>query len=101
SSDANDAKVVAAARARSFEMLKDQAARADASPAAMAMMAQEMFSEKNFPAAADYYRRALASDYANVPWRMGLAQALAESGEVPQALHEAKVCLRLRPQFAD
>jgi len=34
-----------------------------------------------------------------VGWRFNLAQALAKSGRVADAMHEARICLRLRPQM--
>ncbi len=49
--------------------------------------------------AVEYYRRALELDYAQVWWRFALAVLLTEMDRVPEALHEARICVRLRPQF--
>lgn len=55
--------------------------------------------EKNNEAAIKHYRRALALDYGQVQWRFALARLLAETDRIPEAIHEARICLRLRPQF--
>jgi tetratricopeptide (TPR) repeat protein len=93
--------VAQAARERVAELLSIEAHSADASPSALASMASTLAKQNNFPAAADFYRRALAKDYGNVGWRLGLAQALASGGDASQAMREARVCLRLHPEFAD
>ena len=46
-----------------------------------------------------YYRRALGGDYGQVDWRLAYARTLADEGQPDQAMHEAKICLRLRPQL--
>ncbi|MCJ7674310.1 MAG: hypothetical protein MUO33_04050, partial [Sedimentisphaerales bacterium] len=47
----------------------------------------------------DYYRRALALDYGQVYWRFSLARLLAEANRIDEAIREARICLRLRPEF--
>ncbi|HUT56626.1 MAG TPA: tetratricopeptide repeat protein, partial [Phycisphaerae bacterium] len=73
--------------------------RPDAPAWAVASMAGRYLQEKDYEGAVKYYRRALALDYGQVDWRFNLAQALAESGRVAEAMHEARICLRLRPQM--
>ena len=94
-------EMAAAARARTIELLKAEAAQPDPPAAVLANMAGLLAREKDFPAAAEHYRRALALDYGNVDWRLARARALAQSGQVPEAMHEAQVCLRLRPELAE
>jgi len=48
-------------------------------------------------AAIEYYRRALALDYSQVHWRIELVKLLAETQQIPEAIKEIKICLRLRP----
>jgi len=43
------------------------------------------------------YRRALEQDYGRVEWRLELAELLAQTGRVPGAMREARICLDLRP----
>jgi tetratricopeptide (TPR) repeat protein len=81
--------------------LQTLCAGADAPPNALAGLAQIYLDELNYNAAADFYQRALVLDYQQVSWRLNLAHALARSGHTDQALHEAHVCLRLRPQMGE
>jgi tetratricopeptide (TPR) repeat protein len=46
-----------------------------------------------------YYEKAVAKDYGQVPWRFELAKCLAASGKTSAAMREARLCLRLRPQW--
>jgi len=79
--------------------LKSRCRQPDASGGELASMASLCRQDKNYAEAVAYYRRALASDYGQVRWRLGLAQALAETGQVSEAMQEARICLRLRPQM--
>lgn len=47
------------------------------------------------------YRRALAKDYKQVSWRLALARGLTSLGEFEDAMHEAKICLRLQPEHPE
>ena len=49
--------------------------------------------------AVQYYHRALDLDYAQVHWRFTLARLLAEMNRASEAMQEARLCLRLKPQF--
>ncbi|HPD13658.1 MAG TPA: O-antigen ligase family protein [Planctomycetota bacterium] len=91
---------VSKARAAAVQALKTQCDKPGVSPATLAAVAAIWRQEKNPRAAIECYRRALALDYGQVGWRMELAQLLAEAGHVSEARHEARVCLRLRPQLA-
>ena len=62
-------------------------------------MAKVIQYEQDYESAIEYYRRALALEYGRVSWRLQLARLLAETGQVPEAVHEARICLRLRPQM--
>ncbi len=71
----------------------------DAPAPALAWLAGMHFRDKNYESAADYYQRALRLDYGNVGWRLNLARALAELGEIAEALDEANTILNLQPQM--
>jgi uncharacterized protein HemY len=60
-------------------------------------LGDEYQSEKNYSAATDLYRRALDQDYGQIDWRMKLADALAKNDRAADAIHEARICLQLRP----
>jgi len=47
--------------------------------------------------AIEYYRRALTLDYSQISWRIELARLLAEAGNVPEAMNQARICLRISP----
>ncbi|MBN1804569.1 MAG: O-antigen ligase family protein [Sedimentisphaerales bacterium] len=50
--------------------------------------------------AIECYRRALSFNYGDIHWRFALAQLLADNGRIPDALQQARICVRLRPQHA-
>jgi tetratricopeptide (TPR) repeat protein len=87
------------ARTEAIALLKERCEKPDAPAGALASLASLYSQEKNYQASADYYRRALALDYSQVGWRFSLAQALARMGRAEEAMHEARICLRLRPQM--
>ncbi|MBN1507145.1 MAG: O-antigen ligase family protein [Sedimentisphaerales bacterium] len=45
-----------------------------------------------------HYREALAQNCGEVDWRFALAQLLADTGDVREAIQEAEMCLRFRPE---
>lgn len=51
--------------------------------------------------AIEYYHRALALDYGQVSWRIELAKLLADSGDIPEAMNQVKICLRIKPNFKE
>jgi O-antigen ligase/tetratricopeptide (TPR) repeat protein len=77
--------------------LRDRAAGHDAQAVELATLATVEIRRDNHSDAVNLLRRALALDYKQVEWRLWLAQALVETGELEQAAHEAQICLRLRP----
>lgn len=87
-----------AAKQDAFARIKAKANEPHAGPALFAQMGYISADEDDQNAAITYFRRALASDYGNVGWRLGLARSLKNIGEVQQALAETRICLRLRPQ---
>jgi tetratricopeptide (TPR) repeat protein len=72
----------------------------DAPAWALASLANIYRKTKNNDKSIIYYRRALVRDYGQVQWRFTLAKLLVETERIPEAMHEARICLRLRPQFA-
>jgi len=61
------------------------------------MLARVQRRHQNAEKAIECYRKALAMDYGQVQWRLSLAQLLSEEGRIVEAIHEAKICLRLSP----
>jgi tetratricopeptide (TPR) repeat protein len=93
--------IVEKARARVVELLKKRCSEPDAPASVLASLANICRRQKDNEAAIEHYRRALALDYGQVRWRFALAKLLAEVGRKPEAVHEARICLRLRPQFKE
>jgi Tfp pilus assembly protein PilF len=92
--------VARAAKAKAVERLTLLAAADDAPAATIASMGTISANAGDHSAAVNYYRRALAKDYGQFGWRMGLARSLVQTGDLAAALQEARVCLRFRPQDA-
>jgi O-antigen ligase len=97
-SETSDIELATAARLSAIEALGEEVKQSAATPRQHASLAELLFEEKQFAAATERYRSALAGDYGNVHWRLRLAQSLAASGHVQQAMKEARVCQRLRPE---
>jgi tetratricopeptide (TPR) repeat protein len=77
--------------------LRRRAATTDAQPGELALLAADDFRRGDFASAAELYRRALNQDYRQIEWHLQRARALKEIGQREEALHEVRICLRLRP----
>jgi tetratricopeptide (TPR) repeat protein len=82
------------------ELVKSLAAAPNASRSALTDAATLAMQQRDFSAAAKYLRRALSFDFADADLRLSLAQALAEMGQIAQALEEAQTAERLGSQRA-
>lgn len=71
------------------------AGQGDASTYAAA--ASLYLKQNDYGVAADYFGRALQDDYGQVQWRYARAMALSKVGQASAAIHEAEICLSLRP----
>lgn len=81
------------------DLLEAKCQASDAPVWALASLANIYRKENDNEKAIKYYRRALALDYGQVNWRLTLARLLAEMERIPEAMREARICLRLRPQL--
>jgi len=91
--------IVEETRQKVINLLKERCQQPDAPASALASLANVYRRENDNDKAIECYRRALALDYGQVNWRFTLARLLADEGHVREAIHEARICLRLRPQF--
>ena len=82
-----------------FELLRSRSQEPDAPAWIFASIANYYRKQNAYAESIDYYRRALVLDYGNVSRRLTLARLLAKTDQVPDAIHEAKICLRLNPQL--
>lgn len=53
--------------------------------------------QENIEEAIECYRRALALNYTRINWRIELAKLLAEKKRMPEAMQQARICLRIYP----
>ena len=81
------------------ELLEIKCSQPDASAGNFVSLAGVYRRQQDNDKAIENYRRALELDYGQVHWRYSLAKLFAETDQIPEALHEARVCVRLRPQF--
>ena len=91
--------LVEGTQAKVIDLLKARCQEPDAPASALASLANIYRKEKDNKAAIEHYRRAIALDYGQVYWRFALARLLAETDKIPEAIHEARICLRLQPQM--
>jgi tetratricopeptide (TPR) repeat protein len=89
--------LVADLSAATEQSLRRRTAAADPEPSELVALASVDYRRGDFASAADLYRRALNQDYKQVSWRLQLARALKELARFDEALHEARICLRLHP----
>ncbi len=87
------------ARTRVVELLKLKCRQSDAPAWALASLANICARENDYEAAMENYRRALDLDYGQVQWRFALATLLAKTDREASAIREARICLRIRPEF--
>jgi tetratricopeptide (TPR) repeat protein len=87
------------ARAQVTRLLEARCQEPDVPAGVLASLANIYRRKKDNEAAIEHYRRALVLEYGQVQWRFILARLLAETGRIPEAIHEARICLRIHPQF--
>ena len=92
-------QIVEQARAQIVELLRKKCSGPDVTASALASLANVFRKENDNEAAIEHYRRALYLEYGQVQWRYALARLYAETDRIPEAIHEARICLRLSPQF--
>ena len=85
------------ARAEAITLLKKYCNRPEAPAGTLVTVANVCRQDKDDLAAICYYRRALAQQYGQGHWRLDLARLLARTGQPRQAIHHARICLRLQP----
>ena len=96
-----DEALAAKCRSEATAMLLIEAGKPDASPTVLAQAAEIYAARDNNEAAIDCYGRALAGDFGQVGWRFRLAQLLEKSGRTDEAIRQARICLRFRPQMKE
>ena len=80
-------------------LLASKCQEPDAPASALAALGSLCARQGDHLAAIKHYQRALTLDYGNTYWRLALARSLRAENRLADAMHEAKICLRLRPQM--
>ena len=89
-------------RQKLIKLLEEQCVQPSAIASSFAFLAEIYNQEEDKKAtAADYYSRALALNYGAVHWRLNLIKLLAEMGHINEAMHEARICLKIRPELKE
>jgi len=88
------------ARAGAISLLAARSTQADAPASTHVSLARADVERGDVDSAIDRYRLALRKSYNQVGWHYELAGLLARAGRTEEAMHEARICLRLRPNYA-
>jgi Flp pilus assembly protein TadD len=81
--------------------LRNRVSATTANPDDIAALAQFNLQRGDFSPAIELYDRALGDEYTRVDWRLNLVRALAATGRFDDAIHQLRICLRLRPRDAE
>jgi len=88
------------ARQQALVLLAEHSVRSDAPAATHVSLARADAERGDLDAAIERYRLALRKNYNQVGWHYELACLLARAGRVAEAIHEARICLRLAANHA-
>ena len=97
---AADQPLAAEAERKAFERLKVTCAAPDAPAFAHASLANLYYQYGDLEAAIRHYRRAVQLNYGEFSWHHMLAVLLAKVDRIDEANHEARISLRIRPDYA-
>ncbi len=90
---------VAQVKEKVITLLRERCQEPDSPPRALVSLAELYRSVGRVTEAIQSYRDALRQNYSEVDWRLSLAQLLAETGQIEQAIEETQKCLRFRPGY--
>jgi tetratricopeptide (TPR) repeat protein len=94
-------QTLAAAKSEQESLVREQAKAPDAGRDVLLLAARYAAGDQDYPAAVNYYRRALARDYTATDIRFELAQTLVKAGDRDGATREVEMCLQQRPNWAE
>ena len=86
-------------RGKVFELLERRSKQPNAPAAVFGSLAGLYRQRGDLEAAVGHYRLAIRKDYDRVDWHYALAKLLVQAGRIDEAIHEAEICLRLRPDY--
>jgi tetratricopeptide (TPR) repeat protein len=94
-------ELAAQCRTESTALMRARAERPDAPAATLADLAELYARDGRDVEAIEWYRQALVLEYGQVDWRIRLARLLDKAGQLDEAVRQARVCLRLRPEMPE
>jgi len=89
--------LVQQSREKTQKLLQDICSQPETPTWALINLAGIYKEQENTEAAIECYCRALTLDYNKILWRIELAKLLAEKKRMPEAMRQARICLRIRP----
>jgi tetratricopeptide (TPR) repeat protein len=95
-----DRPATTAAGDKVLRLLEDSCRKPDASEDALGALARIYARNGRTRLAIEYYRRLLTLAYGDVESRFNLAKLLVETQSWDEAMQQARICVRLRPEFA-
>ncbi len=87
------------ARREARRLLEVSAGRENADAASLAALGIALAAEGQPGRAETMLRRAVALNYGQVHWRLELSHTLAELGKLDEAVREAQIAVRLKPDY--
>ncbi len=93
-------EILSNALASAITLLETKCQKPDISASSLATLGYAYRQGNNVDLAIKYFRQAVDVQYDQTNWRLILARLLAETNEVGQAVHQARICLRLSPEMS-
>ena len=99
--DAQYADLAQQCQSKAKTLLQDKCSTPVASAGDNACLANIYKQLNENDSAIEYYNRALTLNYGQVAWRMELAKLLAQTGNISEAMSQARICLRISPDYKE
>ena len=87
------------AQQKVFEILLRKSLDSDAPASVFASIASIYYKQGDIQNSLASYERALSLDYSQITWRLKYAEALAQAGRKDDAVHQARIVLRIKPGY--
>jgi len=97
--DVNDSGLADEALGRVRTLLEERSQTPEASAGVFASLARIYQKDNDSEKAIEYYKKALIKDYSQIHWHYALARLLLDERQLDEAIHEAKICLRLDSSY--
>lgn len=99
SQNEDESETLQRVRTQIADVLGEECAKEDTNASYFAALARLQRRNGDLETSLINYEKALVRSYNNVYWHYELARLLAEQERIEKAIHEARICLRLRSDF--